>query len=215
MVSNISQGTGSSLFDMLRSMQKEQAAQALETVGAQTASFHAASSSSMSCNFYNSNYERSGHVQSTIDGRRLYSEYFSRMNSMLNSLAGQAIVWDSQRAFGGVILIENTYINGMRLTTAAGQAASQMQQWEASESAGKNLDEIKDDTENKAQEAAAPTNANGDAIEAGTTGGAGETGPMPEVSGSNQAPGVATVAVSAPEVATRSAPSTPSIDITV
>lgn len=215
MVSNISQGTGSSLFDMLRSMQKEQTAQAMETVSAQTASSYAASYNLISRNFYNSNYDRSGYVQSTLDGRRLYSEYSSQLNSTLNSFAGEAIVWDSQDAFGVAIPLDNTYINGMRLTTAAGQAANKMQQQATSESTEKNLDEVKDDTESKTQEAAAPTDANGDSIETGATVDTGEAAPVPELSGSNPASDGAKAAVSTPEAATSSAPSTPSIDIKV
>lgn len=240
MITSISQSAGSSLQELLRSLRKEQeemleqaaaetlATQTLQAAGAQTASAHVASSNVMSRNFFDSNYKRSEYVQASIDDKQLEGTYANKMNSMMNSLMAQASIWDLQRRFGDKDHpIENTYVIGTRLVTTSSQATNRIQREETYEASEKNLDAIKDDIERKAQEAIAPTDADGNPIEGMPTKSTGEAAPMPEISGSNPAldaaaapapevsAAVASTPVPAPEVSFPVVPSTPSIDIII
>ncbi len=244
MITKISQSTGGALQELFRSLQKEQAelleksteetlnTQALETAGLQSAAGHPTSSSLMSRNFFDYNYERSEYLQANIDGKRLEGSFANKMNSLLNSLTSQAAIWDMERNFGGAVKIENTYVIGTRLATASEQATNRIKQEETSEASEKNLDEIKDEIERKAQEAATPADADGNSAENLSTESAEEDTSMSGISGSNSAPAsdVAAVAESEATAATAVAsdpaltpeeislteiPVTLSIDITV
>lgn len=113
----------------------------------------ALSTNLMSRNFFNSNYERSAYVQATISNHEQQQAFNNRMNTVLTSLVGTAAVWDSQRTFGGSDPIENTYVIGNRMVNAAGQAVSDVKRDEDVKSSKENLDEIKEDLENRSQEA--------------------------------------------------------------
>ena len=223
MVGSVSQWAGSSLYDMLRSLQKEQeelleattaetlTAQAMETVGSQAVSSHAASSNLMSRNFASAEREESKYLKASLDSftldKQLNNQASNRVNSLLNSLGG--VAFESK----GADHAPAWYEMQMR----------RIQNAESAESSERNLDEIKENIEQKAQEAAAPTDANGNPVESLSTGNAGGAAPMPEISGSNPAPAPDVPAATAPaaapapmpEVSASAAPSAPSIDIIV
>ncbi len=115
----------------------------------------AASSSSnlMSRNFYDSNYERSEDVQASLDGFTQEKSFANQMNSVMGSLIATAALWDFERNFGGAVPIENTYVIGQRMGNAAGQALAFVKRDEEVENSRENLEDIKEDIEDRAQEA--------------------------------------------------------------
>lgn len=230
MVSNISQGTGSSLFDTLRSMQKEQeetlegsvseslTAQVLETASAQSSAVHAASSNLMSRKFASAEREESKYIKARQAGQEAVNKQASRQIAILNAGLSELNALSSENT-------DNYAVRNLIGRKAARRMLEEGQQTVREESE-RNLKEIKENIEERTQEAAVPKDKNGNPIETGLPAeSAGEAAPMPEISGSNPAsapevsaapaPDVAAVAVSTPEVSTPSAPATPSIDITV
>ncbi len=163
------------------------AAETLAQAQADSLTKQVASSSSsnlMSRNFYDSNYERSKYVQANLDGFTQEQSFANRMNSVMGSLIATAAIWNSQRNFGGAIPIENTYVIGQRMVNAAGQAVAAVKRDEVVENSKKNLEDIKEDMEDRAQEAisgepAANVSPDGDITPDGeeheiATGGSGE-----------------------------------------
>jgi hypothetical protein len=220
MVNGISQGTGNSLFDMLRSMQKEQeeilgenlTSQALETVKAQPLSASVSSSSNMmSQNFASAEREESKYIKARQTGQEAVNKQSSRQMAILTAGMASLDTIDS----------DNYALRSLNGQKAARRMHEEGQQTVREESE-KNLKEIRENIEEKAQEAAVPTDANGNPIEGLPTIGSGEAALMPEIFGSSPAPDVSAAptpdvaAVPAPEIATSApAPSAPSIDIRV
>lgn len=225
MVSSISQGTGSSLFNVLRSMQKEQAealdksltedltTQAMTVANSQSVSTHAASSNLMSRNFASAEREESKYTQATIQGLQMNRKMDDSKKNTLVSIMQQA-----------KLEYENAGSAGEKYKAL--KRAEKKIYWHQQDEVRKSAEEThlkksKETLEDTIKEALAPKDENGNPIETGLpTGGTGEVAPMPEISGSNPtsvapAPDVAVIATSAPEVSTPSAPSTVSIDITV
>lgn len=136
------------------------------------------SSNSMSGNFFNANYEKSKYVKSTIESKQQESSYASKMTSIVSSLISQATIWDMQRKFGDKNHpIENTYVVGNRLTSASSKVMQQVEEEETAKESQKNLDEIKDNIEERAEEATMPKDENGKPIEDVTAEGVEKTTP--------------------------------------
>jgi len=122
------------------------------------------SSSMMSGNFFNSNYERSKYVNSVISSRQQNQTFSTRMNSLVAGLTAQAQIWNAERQFGGA---ENTYVIGQRLMTASSAATTQVKKDETVTQSEKNLEELRENIEQKAEEATAGQDAD-DASAAGS-----------------------------------------------
>ncbi|MGE4556170.1 MAG: hypothetical protein AB7D07_05060 [Desulfovibrionaceae bacterium] len=119
------------------------------------------SASMMSGNFFNTNYERSKYVNSVISSRQQDQTFSTRMNSLVAGLTAQAQIWNTERQFGGASLIENTYVIGQRLMTASSAATTQVKKDETVTQSEKNLEELREDIEQKAEEATAGQDADG------------------------------------------------------
>ena len=163
------------------------------------------SSNPMSGNFYNAAHEQSKYVQSSLEGKRQESAYANKMTSVVTSLISQASLWDQNRHFGDKNHpIENTYVIGNRLTTASSKVMRQVQEEETAKESKKNLDEIKEDIEQRADKATAPADENGKPIEAAPSEDAEKEAapPVPETSASTEAPASSSETVTAvpPEV---------------
>jgi Predicted membrane protein len=218
MVGGISQGAGSSLYDMLRSLQKEQedilnasaaetlTPQAIEAAISQAASSHAEPSNMMSRNFASAEREQSRYIEATRIGMKASQKVNSQQQNALTSIMQQAKMEYENAATAG-----ERYI--------ALKRAEKKISWHQSDEVRKlaeetHLKESKEDLEKRAQEATAPKDEN-----------AGEAAPMPEISDPAPAPEasaepapapeVSAAPAPAPEVSAPAAPSTPSIDIVV
>lgn len=235
MVSSILQSSvGGGLQELLRSMQKEQEelldptnpASALEpaldslSLSPQTTN---ASTSMMAGNFASTEREDSKYINASLNSfsvaKQMDNQATNRVTALLDSLGG----------IQGPTLYDGTGSKRGIPEAAIQRAMKRIQNVEAQEATERNLEEIKDGIKEKAQEAAAPKDENGNPIEGLPTESAGETAPMPEISGSNPAPApdvsaaptpapapeVAAAPAPMPEVSAPAAPSTPSINITV
>ena len=220
MINSISPEIGSGLLDMLRSLQKGQGemleeslsddltAQAMTIADSQTA-YAGASSNLMSGNFAGAT-EKSRYIEADLAGRQAQQQMMMRSHQVL------------QAAAAGMLAANGIDASRPGSVAGAGMEMTRISNTKALEASRRNLDEIRENIEHKAEEAVRPTDENGNPVENTT-----EAAPLPEISGYNPAtapapemsaapaPDVATIAVSAPEVATPSAPSVPSIDIMV
>ncbi len=118
-----------------------------------TASSTTSSSSMMSGLFYDSNYERSKYVEAGISSRQQENSFSTKMNSLVSSLVAQAQIWDNERQFGGAVPIENTYLIGQRLGTASTMATNRVKSEETNTHSEKNLDDLREGIEQRAEEA--------------------------------------------------------------
>lgn len=126
----------------------------------------------------------------------------------------------------GPSLYEGKGSKGGRPEATIQLAMKRVKDAEEHETSERNLEEMKEEIKQRAQEAATPKDENGNPIDIGLPiENAGEAAPMPKISGSNPAPApevssapapdVAAVSVSSPEVSTPVTSSKQSIDITV
>lgn len=223
MLSTISQGSENSLFDMLRSIQKEQeemlkgvapddlAVQPINEVN-RSFSAHASPSNLMSQNFAPAERKESKYINAALVSfqvsKQVDTQQTSRVNALLGTLGG----------IQGPRLYKDGESKGGVPEATIQLAMKRIKDAEEHEASERNLDEIKKKIEEKTAEATAPTDANGNPVEVLPPESAGEAAPMPEISGSNpaQAPAPDISAAPASEVAASTpAPATPSINITV
>jgi hypothetical protein len=223
MVSGISQSAGGSLQELLRSLQQGQEAM-LEQSGFASATRASgldsifistqaadASSNMMSGNFAGAT-EQSRYIAASLAGHHAEQQAALSFHRTLTAAAAD-------------ILAANG-IDASRCDTAAGAGMEmrRIRNTKTLEASGRNLDEIKENIEQKAHEAAAPKDENGNPVGGLPGGSAGEAAPMPEISGSAlplapeaaAPPAPTPEAAATPEMATPApASSTPSIDIRV
>lgn len=189
MVSSISPQSNGGLAELLRSLQKEQEAllgdavpesivsQSLVAFTSKPPFAHSSSANPMSQHFTSNGRETSRYVQATLaefqTSKQVATQQTSRVSALLDSLGGIK-VGDEK----GSIHTAAWYEMQMR----------RIQNVETSEESERNLNEIKDNITQKAQEATAPKDANGNPIDELPNENTGESTPMPEISGSNPAP---------------------------
>lgn len=221
MLNGISQGTGNSLFGVLRTRQKEQAELPNESINelpaAQTVSTPAASSNLMSRNFVSAEREESKYLKARKAGQEAVNNQANRQMAILNAGLAELSSLDGSGGYAMRSLIGQ---KTARRIQEEGQQAVR-------EESERNLKEIKDNIEEKTQEAVAPKDENGEPIEKGTTAGSAEATPIPEISVSNQAPApapdvsealppnTAQAVTPTPEISIPSAPPIQSIDLIV
>lgn len=232
MVNNILQGTGSSWFALPSPVQKrpeemlgeplKEGPLAQTSVADSQAALpaQAAASNLMSGNFVSAGQEESKYLKATLSSftvnKQLQNQSTNRVTALLDSLGGI----QGPKIYEGVgskhSIPEATIKLAMKRIIDA-------EEHEASE---RNLAEMKEKIEQKAQEAAAPKDENGQPIETGLPAkNAGESAPLPEISAPNPTPApeistapepdVAPDAAPLPAVAAPAATLVPPIDITV
>lgn len=232
MVGNISQGSGNGLFDMLRSQRNEgtetlevsspeaPAKRAPGAADASPAPSRAASANMMAQNFASAEREESRYITARKTAFQTDGDMANRQNSILNAgLAELNSLSDKD---------STNYAVRSLIGKKAARRMLREQQQSAAEESQRNLKEIKEKIEEKAQEASAPKDENGNPIETPSVGNAAEAAPAPEISSGSTTPLPASEVSVAPEAAAPDpaiaatpapaptpAPSAPSIDIVV
>jgi hypothetical protein len=221
LISSILQSTGSSLQNLLHSIQKEQedvvaasasefsSTQAAETVNRQISSAHTASSNLMSENFFSADRKESKYIKAGRAGREAVAKQANRQMAILN--AGLAELNALSAKDGGNYAIRNL------IGQKTARRMQEERQQTVREESERNLEEIKENIEQKAQEAVIPKDENGNPVENCLPAESiGEVAPMPEISGSAPVSVPEIAAAPVPETATLTpAPAVPSIDIRV
>ena len=213
---------------MLRSLQKEREkmlpasdaapqnlpTETIDSLNVQSRSESATSSNLMSQNFASTEREQSRYVQATLIGMKARQQMNDQQQSALTSILNTAIA-----EYGAAETLGERYKVIKRTEKMFAMNQSNEVRKSAEET---HLKAIKEDLEEKAQEAAVPKDENGNQIESlpieGQNGTIPEStpAPVPEVVASNPEPVADAVLHSAPEMATPSpAMATPSVDIIV
>ena len=211
MVSNIDQGAGGGIYEMLRSMQKEQEAMLEEAsaaelagqspvpVASQHASTQTASSNLLSRNFATAEREESKYVNATLNrlsvDKQLQTQATNRVTALLNTLGG----------IQGPKLYDGTGSKGGIPEATIQLAVKRIQNVETQEESERNLEEIKKSIERKAQEVAAPKDENGEPIDGLASGSAGEAASMPEI----RSPGLSSM----PQASVAATPDAVSVEV--
>lgn len=219
MVSNISRDYGNSLHGVRRAQQSERlkiletsatetaTSQSVEAAAARTTAPLTMNSGIMASNFVSAGCEKSKYVNAKLTAFQSDNDMAARQSAILSAGLTELSALSEKDS-------ENYALRAL-IGRKAARRIQREQQQSAAEESQRNLEEIKDTLEERAQQAAMPQDKNGVPIEKAPNESTGENAPAPEKSADQPKPAPPpTVDVPAPEIATPTL-SAPAINITV